>query len=503
MKFLSLAVISALTLAVSAAPAAKTTKAKVAILGGGVSGISAAKNLVANGITDFVIIEARDELGGRAHDIEFAGVRVEKGCNWVQGLGTNPINELAKKWGLKTVSDDSDNVVFYNNHGPIKDTKSVNATDIYNTYLDAYDSANNMAIQRNKTNQVDISVRTALDLAGWVPQTYIEQAVEYYSFDWEFGEDPDVSSNYYAWVNNDSYDGPFGKDSDGNNFVIDQRGFKYIFLQEANQFLKANDPRLHLNTTIKNIKYSDSGVTITAEDGSKIQADYAISTFSIGVLQHQDITWSPKLPEWKRVGLDGFHMTTYLKLFLAWDKPFWDLDTEYVVYADPTTRGYFTAWQNLNGPGFFPQNTTSNIFFVTLTQDQAYRIEAMEDADIKEEAMEVIRSMYGKDIPDASHMYVPRWHSDPLYRGTYSNWPIGELEQHHINMKAPVQRVWFTGEAMSRDFFGFLQGAWIDGGEVGDKVAQCIKSKCPKQPYYPEILLTDEQPKFVKRQEWL
>jgi phytoene dehydrogenase-like protein len=39
--------------------------------------------LVANGITDFVIVEARDELGGRAHDIEFAGIRVENGCNWV------------------------------------------------------------------------------------------------------------------------------------------------------------------------------------------------------------------------------------------------------------------------------------------------------------------------------------------------------------------------------------------------------------------------------------
>jgi polyamine oxidase len=91
MKFLSLAVISALTLAVSAAPAATTTKAKVAILGGGVSGISAAKNLVANGITDFVIIEARDELGGRAHDIEFAGVRVEKGCNWVSYISSGHV----------------------------------------------------------------------------------------------------------------------------------------------------------------------------------------------------------------------------------------------------------------------------------------------------------------------------------------------------------------------------------------------------------------------------
>ena len=47
------------------------------------------------------------------------------------------------------------------------------------------------------------------------------------------------------------------------------------------------------------------------------------------------------------------------------------------------------------------------------------------------------------------------------------------------------------------------QGAWIDGGEVGTKVAKCVKGKCPKQPYYPEILLTDEKPKFVKRQEWI
>ncbi|KAI8582497.1 hypothetical protein K450DRAFT_170824 [Umbelopsis ramanniana AG] len=497
MKFLSLAVISTLALAVSAAPAKTNTKAKVAILGGGVSGISAAKNLVAAGITDFVIVEARDELGGRAHDIAFAGKRVEKGCNWVQGLGTNPINEMAIKWGLKTVSDNSDNVVFYDNKGPI------NATDTYNAFWDAYDAANNIAIKRNKTDQVDISVRAALDLSGWMPQTYVEQAIEFYGFDWEFAETPDVSSNFYAYVNADSYDGNFGSDSDGNNFVIDQRGFKYIFLQEANQFLKPNDPRLLLNTTVKNIKYSDSGVVITAKDGSTIQAEYAISTFSLGVLQHNDVTWTPKLPEWKLVGLDGFHMATYLKLFLAWEKPFWDLNTEYVVYADPTTRGYYNSWQNLNGPGFFPQNTTSNIFFVTLTQDQAYRVEAMADADIKEEVMEVIRSMYGKDIPDPSDMYVPRWHSDPLYRGTYSNWPIGELEQHHINMKAPVQRVWFTGEAMSRDYFGFLQGAWIDGGEVGTKVAQCVKSSCPKQPYYPTIKLANETPSFVKRQEWL
>lgn len=43
---------------------AKTYNTKVVILGGGVSGISAALNLTANGIDDIMMVEARDALGG-------------------------------------------------------------------------------------------------------------------------------------------------------------------------------------------------------------------------------------------------------------------------------------------------------------------------------------------------------------------------------------------------------------------------------------------------------
>lgn len=46
------------------------------------------------------------------------------------------------------------------------------------------------------------------------------------------------------------------------------------------------------------------------------------------------------MPDWKRVGVFGFHMATYLKLFLAWDHQFWD-DTQYTVYADPASRGFY------------------------------------------------------------------------------------------------------------------------------------------------------------------
>lgn len=45
--------------------------ATVLILGGGVAGVIAAKTLTEQGISDFKIIEARGELGGRLHSETF------------------------------------------------------------------------------------------------------------------------------------------------------------------------------------------------------------------------------------------------------------------------------------------------------------------------------------------------------------------------------------------------------------------------------------------------
>ena len=50
----------------------------VLILGGGVSGIIAARTLNENGITNFRIIEARDEFGGRLLSIPFGAPGKQK-----------------------------------------------------------------------------------------------------------------------------------------------------------------------------------------------------------------------------------------------------------------------------------------------------------------------------------------------------------------------------------------------------------------------------------------
>lgn len=98
--------------------------AQVIILGGGITGISLARSLIAeHNITDVVLIEARDELGGRAHtetlhnSITGENITVEKGCNWIQGPGKEPIQVLAKKWGLKTNPSNYSNTAWFEGLG--------------------------------------------------------------------------------------------------------------------------------------------------------------------------------------------------------------------------------------------------------------------------------------------------------------------------------------------------------------------------------------------------
>ena len=84
---------------------------KVLILGGGVAGVIAARTLHDSGISDFVIIEARGELGGRMMSATFANKTIEQGPNWIQGTqdgnGTaNPIFTLAKKHNIKSQFND-------------------------------------------------------------------------------------------------------------------------------------------------------------------------------------------------------------------------------------------------------------------------------------------------------------------------------------------------------------------------------------------------------------
>ena len=77
-------------------------KKKVLILGAGLSGITAAKTLYDQGVTDFLVLEGQSYIGGRITQASFAGKKVEMGANWIHysDKDNNPLMPLKNKSNL-------------------------------------------------------------------------------------------------------------------------------------------------------------------------------------------------------------------------------------------------------------------------------------------------------------------------------------------------------------------------------------------------------------------
>ena len=94
--------------------------------------------------------------------------------------------------------------------------------------------------------------------------------------------------------NNYTYESLQGGFSSDNRMSVDQRGFKSIILAEKEAFLQTN--QLMLNSTVKTIHHSDQGVSVTLSNGKTLVGDFALCTFSIGVLQNNEVEFDPPLP---------------------------------------------------------------------------------------------------------------------------------------------------------------------------------------------------------------
>ncbi|PHH59034.1 hypothetical protein CDD81_3855 [Ophiocordyceps australis] len=455
-------------------------KTTVAILGGGTAGITAAQALTNESISDFLILEYQDRIGGRAHHTTFgkkpdgSPYTVELGANWISGLGKpggpeNPIWTLAKKHGVANHESDYQSILTYD-HGGYNDYSNLMAA-----YEEASGIAHGQAGRMLANNEQDATFRTGLSLAGWQPShsNMTAHAVEYFGWDWDASLPPERSSQIFGAASNNV---TFGYFSPQNLFVTDQRGYSAFVSGEASTFLKEHDERLLLKKQVTSIDYSDEGVRVHNSDGSCVTAAYAICTFSLGVLQSEGIEYRPALPEWKKQSIHKFDMGTYTKIFLQFNQTFWPSDKQFFLYASPTTRGYYPIWQSLSTEGFMPG---SNMLFVTVTNKESYRIEQQSDEQTKDEVLAVLRQMFPEaTIPEPTAFMYPRWTQTPWARGSYSNWPPATTLQMHQNLRANLGRLWFAGEATSAEFFGYLHGAWFEGRQAGAQIASLLRGRC-------------------------
>ncbi|WVZ03993.1 hypothetical protein V8G54_024799 [Vigna mungo] len=487
------------------------SRSSVIVVGAGISGqyrrrynfsspqpppsrISAAKVLAENGIKDLVILEASDRIGGRIRKEKFGGVSVELGAGWIVGVGgkeSNPVWELANEFGLRTYFADYSNVR-YN----IYDRRSRN-TVIFRIAArvgcsgkifprgiaaDSYKKAVESAIQKF-WNEEDVGGGdNGSNSKTDPPSTPLELAIDFILHDFEMAEAVPLCTF---------------RDLGKSEFsVADERGFDYLLYKMAEDFLFTSEvhgpsrsggatlpvglsvsyhcsvlKETHLSTVflpvvlrayvqvVREILHWGSGVRVITEDGCVYEANYVIVSVSIGVLQSDLVAFKPLLPGWKLEAIQKCEIMVYTKIFLKFPYRFWPTGPgkEFFIYAHDR-RGYYTFWQQMENtyPG-------SNILSVTLTNGESNRVEAQADGDTLREAMEVLRDMFGPNIPDAIDILVPRWWNNRFQRGSYSNHPIISNTQLVHDIKAPVGRIFFTGEHTSDRFSGYVHGAYLAG----------------------------------------
>ncbi|KAJ8573585.1 hypothetical protein K7X08_010096 [Anisodus acutangulus] len=422
-------------------------RCSVIIVGAGISGLTAAKVLSENGVDDVVILEAADKIGGRIRKEKFGGVTVELGAGWIAGVGgkqSNPVWELALQSSLRTCFSDYSNARYniYDHSGKI--FPSGIAAD---SYKKAVDSAIQKLRSQEANHHEDASILAETTSA---PKTPIELAIDFILHDFEMAEVEPIST----YVD-------FGE---REFLVADERGYEHLLYKMAENFLftsegKIMDSRLKLNTVVREVQHSRNSVLVTTEDGSFYEANYVILSASIGVLQSDLISFTPPLPRWKMEAIRNLDVMVYTKIFLKFPYKFWpcEPEKEFFIYAHER-RGYYTFWQHMENA--YPD---SNMLVVTLTNGESKRVEAQSDQDTLREAMEVLRNMFGPDIPKAADILVPRWWNNRFQRGSYSNYPIYANHQLVHDIKEPVGRIFFTGEHTSEKFSGYVHGGYLSG----------------------------------------
>ncbi|XP_006649547.1 polyamine oxidase 6-like [Oryza brachyantha] len=458
---------------------------RVIIVGAGISGISAGKRLSEAGITDVLILEATDHVGGRMRKENFTGVNVEVGANWVEGVNgekMNPIWPIVNSTlRLRNFFSDFETYLaqnVYKEDGGVHDEAEVQKT--IDRAHEVGESGEKLSATLPTSGRDDMSILAMQRLNDHLPNgpsSPVDMVIDYFIYDYAFAEPPRVTSLQNGVPQRTSTD--FGDDS---FFVADQRGYESVVHYLAGQYLDTDDSgnvadaRLQLNKAVNEITYSSSGVTVETEDGSVYQADYVMVSASLGVLQSDLIQFKPQLPKWKILAIYEFDMAVYTKIFLKFPERFWPVGKgrEFFLYAS-TRRGYYGMWQE-----FEVQYPDANVLLVTVTDEESRRIEQQSDNQTKAEIMEVLRSMFpDEDVPDATDILVPRWWSNRFFRGSFSNWPIGVNRYEYDQLRAPVGRVYFTGEHTSEFYNGYVHGGYLSGIDSAEILINCAqKNMC-------------------------
>ena len=360
----------------------------VLIIGAGISGLAAAKKLKDKGFT-VIVLEAQEKIGGRLRTDRSMGIAFDEGASWIHGPNGNPITKLASQAGANTYLTDDDNLAVFDNNGTAYSDAFLDSQ--YTQFENALKAVRSAGTKRQSFQTIFNSLYpTQANNRLW---KYMLSA--YLEFD-TGGDISKLSSKYF--YDDEAFP---GKD------VIVTNGYDKV----ANLLGQGLDIRL--NSRVIEINYNATKSLVKVNENS-IEADYVIVSVPLGVLKNNSISFQPSLPASKLSAIQNIQMGNVNKFLFIWDTPFWDTNIQYIGYT-PETKGKFNYLMNMKK--FLP---TINGLMTFAYGDYATVTETMTDAQIKNEVMAQLKTIYGNSIPNPTNMLRTKWGQNINTFGAYS-----------------------------------------------------------------------------------
>ena len=313
-------------LAASQVQVAAAPGERITIVGAGVAGISAARQLVDAGF-DVVVIEARDRVGGRIDTVETDWpFPIERGPSFVKRSSDTFLDEELTALGV-TLLPFAGTPEVRTRDGEVVEASSLGAEAVDGALDWAAQQQQDVSVERALVDSGEDNLSKSLNAKGVSDTDWLEYEIAT-KLKIDTGATPSLQS---AWYTTDP------ARSDDDQIVVG--GYAALVTSSA------EGVDVLLSSVVNRIAHDDRGVSLRLGTGESLAADRVIVTVPLGVLKDAAIEFSPELPFAHRGAIAALGMGVLDKVWLRFDAPFWDTTAQLWTIVGQDSD--FPVWVNM------------------------------------------------------------------------------------------------------------------------------------------------------------
>lgn len=393
---------------------------QIAIIGAGVAGLYAGYLLEEKGITNYTILEASEQIGGRIRSLKgFADFDIELGAEKIRGA-RSIWYDWAKEFGASFVVN---NTTDYYQVGGLPRTESQLKGD-----LDFRDA---LAL----TTQARSYSATDINLQQYMTNNRLPTRVQHIP-------NALIANEYGTSANRLSLKGITEEEqlwSAGSGDFLLANGSLQTILEEK---CEKTIPKVIFNKQIKKIDYSNELIVLEDNQGQRRFVNKVIVTVPLSILQSNDLLFSPTLPEAKVAAIKNIGMGAGMKIVLSFNRRFWENDAGSIY-----TSGFVPKYQvSSNG-----RSTKSFVLTAFVMGEKAEVLSDLSNTAIVQNLLKDLDNLFGNGVASLSftNARVMDWGKAPFIKGAYS-YPIvggGGLLTRQALSQPVLRKLYFAGEA--------------------------------------------------------